>query len=230
MHSLGVNVSCFLFLVCVHALLQTLGQLVVVSLQLVVELNQIQNLLEVLHEFLVVDLSVVVDIGQQVKGQGLLVGQLKICQFFERLLEVEPLQVLVVVDVALSECREDCALLVCGHLHVVCSKLTHSHKLRLATLSFHFVHGIYLLFAHLRECVIVNHGLFVWICEAHQDSNLERSKGQLFAFVQNNSKLLHADALLVLANQLTLVSHHLINYVHVNVHDARVHQLESASV
>lgn len=49
-----------------HALLETLGQLVVVGLQLVVELNKVHNILEVLHEFLVVDSAVAIDVSQQV--------------------------------------------------------------------------------------------------------------------------------------------------------------------
>jgi hypothetical protein len=74
-----------------HLFLQTLGQLVVVSLKLVVELDQVHEVFEVLHEFLVIDAAVAINVSHHVKSECLLLGQVEFSELFEALLVFLPL-------------------------------------------------------------------------------------------------------------------------------------------
>jgi len=57
-----------------HLFLQTLGQLVVVSLELVVELDQVDEVFEVLHEFLVINAAIAINVSHHVESECFLIG------------------------------------------------------------------------------------------------------------------------------------------------------------
>jgi len=107
-----------LLVVRLHAFLESFRQLVIVSLQLVMELDQVDNRFKVFHEVLIVDPAVTIKISNQVQRQGLLLRQTYRCQLLEACLVLVPLKETVPIDINRSERCEDFTFLMYWHLHI----------------------------------------------------------------------------------------------------------------